>query len=132
MVKETAILVAIGAAVGIALSLAAAPAVGALLYGIAPADPTTLALSVAALALIAVAATAVPGTARDTHRPGCGAQDRVAAGEAAFEGVIAATRRRRANPSGRERTRSLRAGLLPHTQTPDPSWSGVRVFWQPW
>ncbi len=60
MVKETAILVAIGAAVGIALSLAAAPAVGALLYGIAPADPTTLALSVAALALIAVAATVAP------------------------------------------------------------------------
>ncbi|HEY2433237.1 MAG TPA: ADOP family duplicated permease [Vicinamibacterales bacterium] len=53
-------LVGFGVAIGAALTLASAPMVRALLFGVGPFDPYALALAAAALALAALAAVAIP------------------------------------------------------------------------
>jgi len=53
-------LVAVGIAVGLALTLAAGQALRTLLFGVAPYDPRALAGGVAALALVALAAVVMP------------------------------------------------------------------------
>ncbi len=60
IVRETAWLVAIGVAIGLALAVWAARSAEALLYGLTPYDPRTLLLGVGALALVAAIASIVP------------------------------------------------------------------------
>jgi ABC-type antimicrobial peptide transport system permease subunit len=57
---EAAILLAIGLAVGTALSLVSTQAAASLLFGLKPRDPLTLALAALALALVAAAASYLP------------------------------------------------------------------------
>ncbi len=57
---EATTLLAIGLAAGLALSLLAARAAGAMLYGLKPNDPVTIALAVALLAVAALAASYFP------------------------------------------------------------------------
>ncbi len=58
--RESAVLVAIGSVLGIAGSLLLARLVTKLLYGVSPADPATLAVSVALLAAVAALASYLP------------------------------------------------------------------------
>jgi predicted permease len=60
VVGGAARLVVVGLAAGAALTLAAAPALRALLFGVGPFDPSALALAVLALAVAAATAIAVP------------------------------------------------------------------------
>ena len=60
IVREAAVLVAIGAGIGVALSVASGRAVASLLYGLQPGDPATLAAAVAGLTLVALSATWLP------------------------------------------------------------------------
>jgi predicted permease len=60
IVRETAILVAAGVAVGIGLAIWSGRAAEALLYGLTASDPKMLALGVLALTVVAVVATVVP------------------------------------------------------------------------
>ena len=60
IVRETVWLVAIGAAVGLALAVAAGRAAASLLFGVTPGDAVTLAAAVAALAAVALAASLLP------------------------------------------------------------------------
>jgi ABC-type antimicrobial peptide transport system permease subunit len=60
LLRETGVLLLIGIACGIALSLAGGPTAGALLFGIEPYDPGTLGAAVGLLAGIAVVASFVP------------------------------------------------------------------------
>ena len=60
IVREAAVLVAIGAGIGVALSVASGRAVASLLYGLQPSDPATLAGAVAALTVVALSATWLP------------------------------------------------------------------------
>jgi putative ABC transport system permease protein len=57
---EVAVLIAIGAVVGVALTLAGSKAASALLFGVKARDPVTIALAVALLAAIGLAASFVP------------------------------------------------------------------------
>jgi ABC-type antimicrobial peptide transport system permease subunit len=57
---EVARLMVSGAALGVVIAIAATRFLKSFLYGLTPTDPSTLALSVAALAAVAVAAGAVP------------------------------------------------------------------------
>jgi len=60
IVREAGMLLALGLAVGVALSLAGGRAASSMLFGLKPYDPVTLALSAALLAVVAVAACYVP------------------------------------------------------------------------
>jgi predicted permease len=60
IVRETAVLVAIGVAVGVALAVWSGRAAEALLYGLTPTNPWALAAGVAALTVVAVVASLVP------------------------------------------------------------------------
>jgi predicted permease len=60
IMREAALLLAIGLVVGIALALAAAKTAGALLYGLQPSDPATYLLAVTLLAAVAAAASYLP------------------------------------------------------------------------
>jgi predicted permease len=60
MLRETSILLAVGIVVGIGIALAGARAASALLFGVRPHDPLTLAGAIAGLALIAFAASYAP------------------------------------------------------------------------
>jgi predicted permease len=60
VMKESAILVAIGAVLGLGLSVLAARWVNTLLFGLSPGDPLTLAISAAALAFVAACASYLP------------------------------------------------------------------------
>lgn len=60
IMSEAAILVGAGIGVGVVLALAAARAAGTLLFGLQPGDPSTLILSIAALASIAAIASYLP------------------------------------------------------------------------
>jgi len=60
VLRETAWLLAIGVGCGIALALGGGQAATTLLYGVQPNDPTTLGVSIALLALIALAASVGP------------------------------------------------------------------------
>jgi predicted permease len=58
--RESAALLAIGVAVGAALAVAAGRAAGAMLYGLTPADPATMAQAVAVLLMVSALATYIP------------------------------------------------------------------------
>src|SRR6266508_1650534 len=60
IMREAAMLLAVGLAVGISLTLAAAKTAGALLYGLRPHDPATYLLAVTLLAAVAAAASYLP------------------------------------------------------------------------
>lgn len=60
VLKEATTLVAVGLAIGIVLALIAATTARALLFGLRPTDPSTLAIAVASLSAVALAAGAVP------------------------------------------------------------------------
>jgi predicted permease len=60
IVREALVLLAVGAAIGVALSMASARAVAALLYGLQPSDPVTLTMAVAGLALVSLLASWLP------------------------------------------------------------------------
>ena len=60
VMRESAILVALGAVLGLALSVLAARWVSALLFGLTPGDPLTLGVSAAALGVAAAGASYLP------------------------------------------------------------------------
>jgi putative ABC transport system permease protein len=60
VLREVAIILAIGVAAGVIVSLAATSALGKLLFGLGPRDVTTIAGAAALLSIVAVAAAAVP------------------------------------------------------------------------
>jgi putative ABC transport system permease protein len=60
IIAEASILLGIGAAIGLGLSIASGRAVGSLLYGLQPTDPLTLATAVAGLALVSLLASWLP------------------------------------------------------------------------
>jgi predicted permease len=60
IMREAGTLLAGGVVVGTALALVAARSAGALLYGLQPGDPATLALAVSALTVVAAAASYLP------------------------------------------------------------------------
>jgi len=60
IMREAGLLLAIGIAIGAALSLAAARTATSLLFGLKPHDPVTLGLAVVALAAVAAAASFLP------------------------------------------------------------------------
>jgi putative ABC transport system permease protein len=60
IVREAALLLGIGAAVGTALSITSGRAVAALLYGLAPSDPATLATAVGGLCVVGLTASWLP------------------------------------------------------------------------
>ncbi len=60
ILREAGTLLGIGLAVGMVLALAGARTTSALLYGLKPDDPLTLAASIALLAIVAIAASALP------------------------------------------------------------------------
>ena len=60
ILRKAATLLAAGLAVGVGLSLAAGSAASALLFGLKPRDPMTLAIAVAVLAAVAVGASYLP------------------------------------------------------------------------
>jgi len=60
IVREALVLLTIGAAIGVALSVASARAVATLLYGLEPSDPATLTIAVAGLALVSLLASWLP------------------------------------------------------------------------
>jgi ABC-type antimicrobial peptide transport system permease subunit len=60
VMRESAILVALGAVLGLGLSVLAARWVSTLLFGLNPGDPLTLGVSAAALAVVAACASYLP------------------------------------------------------------------------
>ncbi|HTI40060.1 MAG TPA: FtsX-like permease family protein, partial [Vicinamibacterales bacterium] len=60
IVCEALILLSAGALIGIALSVASARAVAALLFGLQPSDPLTMAIAVASLAMVSLLASWLP------------------------------------------------------------------------
>ena len=60
VLREAAILLAFGLAIGTGLAIAAARTAGSLLFGLKPTDPLTISVSVAFLAVVAVVASFVP------------------------------------------------------------------------
>ena len=60
VLRETIVLVAIGAAIGTLLALAAARTAATLLFGVRPSDPMTLLSAIGALIAIALAASYAP------------------------------------------------------------------------
>ena len=60
ILRESAVLLGTGVAVGAALAVAAGRAASAMLFGLTPADPATMVQAVAALALVAALASSVP------------------------------------------------------------------------
>ena len=60
IVREALVLLSVGVAIGIALSIASGRAVAALLYGLTPSDPTTMTAAVGGLALVSLLASWLP------------------------------------------------------------------------
>jgi ABC-type antimicrobial peptide transport system permease subunit len=60
IVREALVLLSVGVAIGIALSMASGRAVAALLYGLTPSDPTTMTAAVGGLALVSLLASWLP------------------------------------------------------------------------
>jgi predicted permease len=69
VVGEAGVLVAIGLAIGLMLSIAGGHAAATLLYGLEPRDPATLLAAVAALSAVAFAATYLPARAATRIEP---------------------------------------------------------------
>ncbi len=64
IMREAAILLAIGLAAGLILASAAATAARALLFGLRPRDPVTFIMATAILAVVALTASYLPSTSR--------------------------------------------------------------------
>jgi predicted permease len=60
VMRQTVVVVTIGAGIGVALSLAASRLIGSLLYGVAPSDPLAIGGALAALIGVALAASYLP------------------------------------------------------------------------
>jgi putative ABC transport system permease protein len=60
VMREASVLLAIGLVVGIVSALAAARSASALLFGLEPHDPGTIAMAAAALAIVALGASYLP------------------------------------------------------------------------
>ena len=60
IVRETALLLAVGLGAGVLLGLGATRAAAGMLYGLGPRDPATFAMALALLALVALVASALP------------------------------------------------------------------------
>jgi ABC-type antimicrobial peptide transport system permease subunit len=60
ILREAGMLLAAGLVVGAALALAAGSAARKLLFGLEPSDPSTLAMAIGCLAVVAVAASYLP------------------------------------------------------------------------
>jgi hypothetical protein len=75
--REAGLVLVFGIVVGAALALAGSPEAVSLLYGLKPYDPATLLMAVAALSLIATAASWVPGDASFARGSGGLAEGRV-------------------------------------------------------
>ena len=69
VLREAAILLGIGLAVGIVLSLAAGTAAASMLYGLKPSDPQTLAIAIAGISFIALLASLLPARRATTVQP---------------------------------------------------------------
>jgi len=69
VLREAGILLGIGLAIGTALALAAADAAASLLFGLKPRDPLALAGSIAAMALVGLAASLLPAQRASTVDP---------------------------------------------------------------
>ncbi len=69
IMREAALLLAIGLSVGAVLTTLAASTTKALLFGLKPYDPVTLAIAIAALALVAAAASLVPARRASALEP---------------------------------------------------------------
>lgn len=69
VLREAATLLGVGLAIGIALSLPLASAASSMLYGLKPRDPLTLAVAVAAMTLVALAASLLPAHRASTVDP---------------------------------------------------------------
>jgi ABC-type antimicrobial peptide transport system permease subunit len=61
VLREAAVLLVGGLAIGIGLALAAGRAASSMLFGLEPSDPVTIGASVAGLTVVAIAASLVPG-----------------------------------------------------------------------
>ena len=60
VLRQVALIAAVGIALGLAAALAASRAAGALLYGLSSYDPATIGAAVATLAVVVLAAAYVP------------------------------------------------------------------------
>ena len=60
VMRQTVVVVTIGAAIGLALALAASQLIGSLLFGIAPTDPLAIGSMLAVLIGVALAASYLP------------------------------------------------------------------------
>jgi ABC-type antimicrobial peptide transport system permease subunit len=60
VLREAGMLLAIGLVIGTGLAIAAARTTGSMLFGLKPTDPVTIGLSVALLAVVAMAASFLP------------------------------------------------------------------------
>jgi putative ABC transport system permease protein len=69
ILREAGVLLGIGLAVGTVLALFAAPLAKAMLYGLKPTDPLTLAAAVGVLALVGVAAALIPARRAASQDP---------------------------------------------------------------
>ncbi len=69
IMREAALLLAIGLSVGAVLTTLAASTTKALLFGLKPYDPVTLAIAIAALAMVAAAASLVPARRASALEP---------------------------------------------------------------
>ena len=69
VLREAAILLGIGLAVGTALSLAAGTAAASMLYGLKPSDPQTLAIALAGISVVALLASLLPAQRAATVQP---------------------------------------------------------------
>jgi putative ABC transport system permease protein len=69
VLREAATLVAIGLAAGALVAVAAAGTARTLLYGLQPSDPTTLALAIAAITIVALSSSLLPAHRAATTDP---------------------------------------------------------------
>jgi predicted permease len=69
IMREAIVLIAAGIGLGLVMVLAAGRAAATLLFGLTPSDPATLATSVGALAVVALAASYLPARAAATIEP---------------------------------------------------------------
>jgi putative ABC transport system permease protein len=69
ILREAAVLVGIGLAVGTVLTMAAGSAAASLLYGLKPRDPLTLGISILGMAVVALAASLLPAQRAATVHP---------------------------------------------------------------
>jgi ABC-type antimicrobial peptide transport system permease subunit len=60
VLRESLVLLGLGVAIGVPLALAGTRFIGAMLYGVTPGDPSTMAASLAVLALVSFAAAYIP------------------------------------------------------------------------